>query len=306
VTEQPVPIAQTGNRVAEILGGAAAREIILAATGTKIARIAVTDGELNRVAPHLLALGLLAARSERKYVSRPDRGKGGFSNRFATRHPQRHPEARWLLYVASDREQAQAALDADGEGGDHDLGGLLRYPACCIAWYERVWRRAERHHQGDLFPLAHAATPVSTGSHRLLNFGANYFGGGWTSFFPCSLRCDAAIAQLTEERTLVRAVAPELAAQADELSLCPIVYTEFRGVAQLRKTAVDVRGETMHFEPTAVTLTLPAPRGSLWRSLLQGDSLRPTGRSGLEILRKGRTLHRERRSDAFIRWFADE
>ena len=297
-------LSEPSTRLRDLIGGVAAREVILAAAGVKVARIALTDLELGKVASILVGLGLEATRSPRKYVSRPDRGKGGFSNRFASRHPQGHPEARWLLYIARSREEAESARRGE-EGGSSDLfGDLLGYPPCCVAWYAISWPLAEQRHQGDLFPLAHQATPVGVAGHALLNFGANYFGGGWTSFFPCSLTCTAAIAYLRREREEVCRRAPSLVDQADEESALPLVYAEYRGVAQLRGTEVDKRAHVLRYDPGRLTITLPAPRGSLWRSMLNGDTLRPIGVFGLDVLRGARVLHRERRGDAFLRWFS--
>ena len=290
-------------RIWETLGAATAREVLLAAVSDRVARTVMTDGELSAVAPALLELGLCAARSHKRFVSRPDRGKGGFSNRFATRHPQQHLEARWLLYIARDRQRADAAHRAEDGASSSDLGENLRYPACCVKWYGAAWPSAEQNHQGDLFPLSHESSVPLVACHPLLNFSANYFGGGWTSFFPCSLNCDAAARSLAQDRDLLYAVSPRLAAEADRHARCPVIYTEFRGIAQIARWEMDNSNHLLAYDPDHVAISLSSPRGRLWSAVLRADRIRPTGLFGFELLRGARRLHRDRSSDAFVRWF---
>lgn len=298
-------LARESRRLCATLGASAAREVLLAAVTTRVARTAMTDGELRATAPILLRMGLSGTRSPKRFVSRPDRGKGGFSNRFATRHPQRHPEARWLVYLARDRRAAAAAQHAEDQQTSSEFAATLRYPECCTTFYRLRWSRAERCHQGDLFPFSDAATPPGVAGHALLNFGANYFGGGWTSFFPCSLTCPNAIQLLRSDRRHVRSIDPRLAEEADEQASRPIVYTEYRGIAQLGTWSVSGDDAVIQYDPASVTLTVAPSAGPLWRALSMADGIRPAGRRGVDLMR-GRTLvHRHRAPDVFVRWFSD-
>lgn len=286
-----------------VVGVSGTRELLLATAGDRVARLAVTDGELFTIAPVMLRMGLEATRSPRRFVSRPDRGKGGFSNRFASRHPQRHPEARWLLYVARRRELAEHARRAEAGESVDGFGQLLKYPTCCTEWYQRTWPIAEAHHQGDLFPLAHKSSAPLIAGHALLNFGANYFGGGWASFFACSLTCRDALAVIDHDRKVIQEIAPSIAHEADLLARLPVVYTEYRGIAQLTNSTVDSAGGVIMFDPDTVTVTEKPPLRPLWRKLLTADAVRPIGISGFELFRGHRLIHRERTMDAFVRWF---
>jgi hypothetical protein len=266
----------------------------------------MTDEELRATAASLLRMGLCAARSPKRFVSRPDRGKGGFSNRFATRHPQRHPEARWLVYLARNRRAAVAAQHAEDRDSSDEFASTLRYPECCMAFYRRQWSLAERCHQGDLFPFSNEATTTRIPGHLLLNFGANYFGGGWTSFFPCSLTCSSAVQLLREDRLRVRSIDPDLANEADIQASRPIVYTEFRGIAQLGVWNLAQDSSIIRYDPRSVTLTVSPLSSPLWRALSIADGIRQMGRRGFDLLRGSAVVHRHRAPDAFVRHFSDD
>lgn len=296
-------VAEATSRVEAALGRAAARELCLTLLDGRVSRIGVARYELDRIERLFRDLDLFVARSPEFHVPKRDIGKGGYCNRFAERFDADHPQAHALLYVGQDVDLVRRSRDAEADEDDAALGSSLRYPPCCVAWYEAAWLIALERHQGDLFPLSHAATPAYQSGRSLLNFSANYFSGGWLSFFPCSLACSAAHDSVARERALVAGYAPALAAYLDEETACAVVYTEFKGIAQVRSFEVDASRAALQYDRTALTLTLRRPTSRLARALLQGDTLVSTGTFGFDVEQRGRTIHSESGARAFVRWF---
>ena len=306
MTRRPGLAAGLDRSIEEIrrrFGVGVARELVLTMLDGRVSRIGIAEAMLDQLEPMLTERELFHRRSSSSHAPRRDRGKGGFCNRFADEKEAISVEPHWLLYVSQTPEALRRAQEAEESDDSRGLGNELRYPICCISLYGKVWEHAARYHQGDLFPIAHVATPPGVSGHMLLNFSANYFGGGWTSFFPCSLTCSNAIASLTSERNLVAAAAPKLAAAADAEARCAVVYTEYRGVTQIRLYRADEARGVLTYDSSTLTVTLERPRNAIFRALVEGDTIVPTGLFGFDIERSGKTLLRERSSDAFVRWF---
>lgn len=286
------------------VGCGGAREIILTSLVGRVSRLIVTEPEAEAVENSVALLGLHLVRSAEKYVTVADEGKGGYSNTFAEEHPQDHPEARRILYVGMSVESATAAMLSEEDSDDNSLGEDLRYPTCCVNWYAAAWPVARQEHQGDLFPLSQGRSVPHEAGDALLNFGANYFGAGWTSFFPCSLTCSSASYSLAREREMIESVAPGLAGQLDSHALRAIAYTERRGIAQLEDSNWDPGTQRLRYDPAGLTITLDDPDSQAWTAaLVRGDGLRQLGTYGFEVMRGGAVLHRETSAGAFVRWF---
>jgi hypothetical protein len=298
-------IASAAQAVKARLGRATAREIVLTLADGRVSRFGIGRTELAAYEKFFGGLGLSCAHSTSLHVPKRDVGKGGYCNRFVDSFAVDHPDAHWLFYVGPTNESVAASKASEEADDDNGLGRNLRYPRCCIDWYTDAWQHALRRHQGDLFPLTHASSPVSTAGHALLNFSANYFGGGWTSFFPCSLRCPEAIASLENDRRRIRTLVPDLAQEMDLAAGCPIVYTEFHGLAQLGAWKLDPERLAIQYNPKSIVLTLRKPRSILFKALLNADTIVVTGHFGFDVECAGVRIHREVGRSSFVRWFTD-
>lgn len=288
--------------LADLHGAAVAREICLTSVDARVSRIAIPEEQLGSFQQLVQDLGLHVALSDERHVPKPDIGKGGYSNQCYASFDDDHPYIHRLLYVAAAASEADLARRSEAAEDAAVLGAALRYPSCCTAFYESNAALAAEAHQGDLFPLAAGPRGDFAAHSFLLNFAANYFDGGWCSFFPCHLDCDAALARLKRERHLVRQAAPLLAARLDEASSGSIIYTEYDGVAWIKRATLE--GRDIVYPESELVVTLAPPLTGLFQALLEGDRIRSIPGHGFSIYAGGSLLWEERRRGSYARLFS--
>jgi hypothetical protein len=302
-TENKLFIKKFFRELQKYLGLGVAREVALTFLNNRVSRLSIKKSEIEIIESLFRKYNFNTACSYTLHVPLRDRGKGGYCNRFADQFDNDHPDAHYLLYIGRDEKEVQMSLVAEELGNDTQLGSNLGYPECCIDWYNSVWPIALKYHQGDLFPLSNKNTPPFVDCNYLLNFSANYFGGSWSSFFPCSLICSKASNINQKNRELINDFDKKLAQKIDELSKCAVVYTEYNGIFQIKKSKINYKTMKLVYDSQKMIITLSRPSSRIALALMNGDTLVPTGVTGFDIESNGKTIYREKSKQAFVRWF---
>ena len=249
------------------------REILLAAHGQKVARLCLSEMEIPWMVAELEKNGLRVGLHPRKLILSPDQGKGGWVSGYGTEVSLESPLPGYIqLYTGRDPTRVLEAQKAEHACRFGAFGRLLAYPPCCIAFYEASLPVAEQE-QGD-FLLTLLDASLKGRSEQLpvfpawTNVGAQYFGYGLISFYPCSFFCAEAATAAREAWRLLRMYDRELADQALAAARLPLLYTEYEGVYAFHEA--ELEGNTLVYDNSSIECSL---RGILADVLSAGDRI---------------------------------
>ena len=204
-------------------------ELILALSGAKpTVRSVVSREKLAAAVPLLQAREAALAIVPFQIQVRLAAERGSFSS-LCDRLPLTSPEKEplFFVYVSVEPERAQAAALLDAVKADVELGRVLGFPECCLAFFSKTFVKASG---GDLTPFAVRNTLEGGPYPFYLNNVACYFGGRLIRHFPCRYTCKASAEQ---GRRYLEVLRKELPAWADTLELllqCPVIYSKDQGV----------------------------------------------------------------------------
>jgi len=211
------------------IGYASIREIIQVIHEKKIARLSLNDAELFAASKIFDSLGLPYFLSDRKYLSKEDTGKGGFSNSFYGTVGLNVPVGSFLVYIGWNKEQVAEARFAETSGDNSLLGKYLGYPKCCIHAFTRA--QPESAVAQNDFTL-----PILKKNNRELSYDPfsihlpMYFGYGLFSHFPCSTNCSSTSSMSHQTLKTLSQVDNTLAGNFSRYQSASYLYTEFDGI----------------------------------------------------------------------------
>lgn len=210
---------------------------------------------------------LCALLSGSEWSSRPDTGKGGYTNRTGPmRRARAGSGASRMLVVSADENRALLAWACLAFGWDALLGRMLGYPDCCVDAFASRWPEAAEHHQGDLVVPSLRASGAAPFDWRANNL-ARYLGWELIQHFPCRYDCEATLELGRIHQRVLAAHEPQYAAELEQVLSWPVLYTEKNGVALLPGARVEAHGcgVWLHCDGRPVPIT--DPTGELARAL---------------------------------------
>jgi hypothetical protein len=202
------------------------RDVICAATGLKVSRVAAGDEHAKLIKSLLEPCGISVVLSDCKFISVHDSAKGAWSNRCREISAD-STDGHWQLYIARDRHLAEKARLCHKKKDDNSLGELLGIPECCRHFYIQFMKQTRN---GDLVPFIFRNTDATRGFNFWTNYGARYFGYSLLAFAPCSFTCDRAAGVAKSVWSILSAINPELADMFVTYHKRSIFYTEDSGV----------------------------------------------------------------------------
>mgnify|MGYP002630999734 CR=1 FL=1 len=140
--------------------------------------------------------------------------------------PARHadPGATVTIYASRDDSAQQLAdLEANDREAIAEAGSLLGYPPCCVAAFEADFVRSRAHQDtlNDDATLRLLRSVSHAPGHPALNPLSDL---ELLSFYPCSLRCEAAIERAREVAAAIGQSQPNLVAPIREALQRPVLF----------------------------------------------------------------------------------
>lgn len=191
---------RSAKQVLHELSGAAPsqtlRELIEALLGIRSARVQVSDRGLNALDGLARRYGFGASVGDRKILCTPNPARGLWSDSIAESVALTDHRGDFVVYLSRAQKDADRAREADFMGNNDALDHALGIPICCRRAFGR---RAEAQPDRDpLSQLLEASDPLATVPIGM-NVVAQHFGGGFLSYYPCSLQCPRS-ARLARDR----------------------------------------------------------------------------------------------------------
>lgn len=220
------PVRAPAVALADAVGLRHAVELLLVASGAKpAAMVFAPAGALRAVRGHVARLSLRSREVPCQTVPIRDGQKLGHVHKAFSGPRRPGAEGFVPLLVAKD-EATCRALRAGWPDAHDDLGALLGYPACCVAFYAREFPRRIRRDDDYVLPA------VSTlGPHPFVNNVAiRCFGIALLSHFPCSPSCAASRSLGEAALRALRRSAPGLARFLADHLASAVVYSRSGGV----------------------------------------------------------------------------
>jgi hypothetical protein len=234
------------------------------------------------------------------YERRERRVEVGAQDRWTDRRDQGEPRVE--LYIARDAELARRAAHLQAEVNPttaiHEIGALVGYPPCCVEAFARQDDRANnsrnRYH-------SQARTMRADGSTDLpWPWELNNLHTMIVPFYPCSYRCEAALAWARSCLTEMAIVHPALVSELQAALAQPILYFDhdhqlvFDG--DFVGGGITYRG-VQQWETASPQLTV------LGAAIARGDQLSLNDRE-LVVERDGQTVLRLARTDPALGFVA--
>lgn len=270
----------------------ALREVLLAAHGLKVARLCPQEGDIPAIVEILEKTGLYIGLHKHKLLLSADQGKGGWISGYGIELPLETPVDGFLqMYIGRNAEHVLAAQKAEHTYQYAYFGKLLGYPPCCIEFYEKNLKTAEME-QGDFFLDLLTASINYLGGKlpvfpSLTNIGAQYFGYGLLSFYPCSFFCPHAMREAEIAIQLIQRYDPDLACAALAASRMPLLYTEYEGIYAFPEASL--KGPYLFYDAEQVKNTL---NGVISDLLHRGDRI---------LIRSAHSVHIYKGNDLLAR-----
>jgi len=202
------------------------RDIICAAAGFKVSRVVASDERAGLIQSLVEPCGVSVVRSDDKYLSVQDAGKGRWSNR-TKQVPAGSPQGNRHIFLATERELAERACQYEQRCDHESLGQLLGIPDCCRLFYVRF---AKQSAQGDLLPYIFRNTARESDFDFWTNYGARYFGYTLLGFAPCSFACQRAAEVAKSVWAILSAIDRDFADTFVAYQKRSVFYTEQSGV----------------------------------------------------------------------------
>lgn len=253
------------------LSDTSVKELLLAAAGVKVARLSVSDVELQFLSCLADKFGLFLVASDERYLPRRDVGKGNYCNAFERQTGPDETRGLRNVYIATDKSLVEDAKLLEKVVDDELFGALLGIPYCCRKAYQRFLPIASTK-QFDLVPLVLDNTPGPPSYDSWLNYPSVYFGRSLLSFFPCSFRCTAATTVAKSTYHMLAECDEAWATSFLELQRSNILYTEYQGVHLFRQPLVD---GWIRYGPNDIISTEPTELAAFIR---RGDRLEVCGK----------------------------
>lgn len=282
-SEVPVAeLAQLFRAVQGYLAPIPLREVLEAACGWRVARVALSERTVLLVVPFLRRHGLAAAVSYERYVHELDVGKGGWSNRVARILPDDALEGDLYVYVADTAKTVLEAAAAEADGDPECFGDVLGIPYCCRKAYTSRLEVVRREQNDPIWSTLLGTTALPPYS-LWNNVAAQYFGYALLSFAPCSMACPAASERAQAAWRLIGSVAPALAERFRAEHASEIVYSEREGVHRL--VGAKWVGDRLYYEGACSTAETV-----LSRQLRMGDALEPVSARSFQLWQGDRLI----------------
>lgn len=226
--------------------------------------------ELTEVAQWARERQLFALLSPAQFSFSADTGKGDYAN-YGVPEPAVPGSGAWRgLLVSPDLHHVLLGWLSLLFRWDGFLGRLLGYPKCCVEAFQDRWPIAEKQHQGDLAPML----VDGLGPHNWsLNPLGRYFGAEYLAHFPCSLQCEASMAQASRQTEALQLFEPETLHALRSMLARPYLYTDEEGVFCFEEASLDA--QVLSYTPTKVLGSVG--KGALAQALVEHDSLRVQG-----------------------------
>jgi hypothetical protein len=202
------------------------RDVVCAAAGFKVSRIAASNEQANLIRSLLEPCGTSVVFSDCKFLSVRDSLKGTWSNRCREISAS-SSDGRWHLFIAKDRHLAEEARVCQKRKDYDSLGALLGIPECCRHFYIQI---AEQTRDGDLLPFIFRNTGAARSFDFWTNYGARYFGYSFLAFAPCSFICDQAAGAAKKVWSILSAINREVADMFVTYHKRSIFYSEKSGI----------------------------------------------------------------------------
>ncbi len=200
------------------------------------------------------------------FYGRKDRGKGGWSN-LCNSASKKHKE--YGLYLCMYSHEKNSAQEAETSGDDTLFGETLSYPVCCNRFFGENFETASKM-QGDLFPIVYRNTRDNTHALPSLLNPLWYFDAGYIEYWPCSFRCEHALAEAAIGKKLLETYLPDVANEMNSILNVPVLYTEYSGIFIFHGARYDSGKKILEYEASKIQGTEETP---LANALRQGNQL---------------------------------
>lgn len=254
------------------------REILLAAADVKISRTSLNKERIALLQVVAERHGFQIITSEKQWILRPDRGKGGWANRIERLAQPGEAGGVCNVYIASETTLAETGRMLDEAGEDDLFGALLGIPACCREAFER-FKPLAAEKQYDFVPYVLQSTSGAMPYDWRLNYLTQYFGRTLLSFFPCSFRCSAAAEVADKTLSMLAHCDAAWARKFVDLQQTNVLYTENSGLHLFRARLWNGQ---IAYEPRELQATEATELTDLLR---QGDRLEVSGKNAVQVYR---------------------
>jgi len=256
------------------------RDILCAAAGFKVSRVAANSGRVKVLRPLLEACGVSVVLSDTKFVSASSCTKGVWSNRLSEISAD-CPRGSWHLFLATDGRMAEEARIRQKLHDHEGLGELLGIPPCCRRFYRNSIAQAAGH---DLLPLVYQNSVSNRQFDFWTNYAVRYFGYCLLGFAPCSFCCDRAANIAKGVWSLLSMLSPETAEIFLSYHRRSVLYSERWGVFLL-----DIWGRSKDRREFR-TIEMTVDSSPLVGYMKAGDNIRIDRAENVYIYRQERLL----------------
>ena len=212
-----------------------------------------------------LALSYMQIQSK-NYVILADRNKGGWGNLLS----KNKKSTTNMIYLSLSETDTQKSVHIEDSKNNYEFGSVLSYPKCCNKFFQRNFSKAAKI-QGDLFPFVHKNTTEPFCSFPYLLNPLWYFDAGYIEYWPCSFRCEQALAEARIGETLLKKYLPKVALEMDQKLKSPVLYTEYSGIFCFIDGDYDQETKVLRYDSKKILAT---SKTKLFQALQAGDQLR--------------------------------
>ncbi len=186
-----------------------------------VARITEHDYMLEKKERLLSDYGLHVVRSDFKIVM--EFSDGNYSNKGRKVDASSLIPGNYFVYVSKDEALAKEAKFAEYKDDHAALGKLLGYPACCIEFYLKNFKK-ESAGKLDFAVPVFRNTHGSVADFRL-NIFSRYLDAGLISHFPHSFHCRPSLALAEAYHAAITEDDPVFAAEMAKVLKCGVIYS---------------------------------------------------------------------------------
>ncbi len=255
------------------------RELLLALCQEKLARLILSTQAILKIGPILKNYNIPMAIGKLRIIQKADQGKGGWSNLIETVYQNDDKPGFYHIYISTQIEKIEVALEAEGNG-EYDLfGEILNIPKCCRNAYGNYLHTILKK-QNDVTPMTSHNTTSFPPHNFWANIASQYFGYSLLSFAPCSLNCQYSQKISQNTYKLLLKYDRIIAEKFFQMHQSNIIYHEYFGIHCLQNSLWK-SNNILTYDPCKI---LSTSKSQLSTALRQGTCIKYLSQKSFYIL----------------------
>lgn len=249
----------------------------------KVSRFNIGADNLQNFKKRMTDLGLECEESDFRIMQ--TRSDKGMINVDITKFTE-DEKGDYFLYVSKEKKKAKKAKEYDNiktnKFSHQKLASLLGYPRCCIEFYEKHRPEAIKIRRDD-YTLISLRNSEGFIFPYYTNNIMRYFESGLLTFFPCSYKCEKAIDFGKKMFKAIKKCSPEYADYLKKELRRTMIYTDFEGVHQLKKSVL--KDNILTYSDVEST-----QKNQLHKLLKKADEIKIINHFLVKIMKNGKIL----------------